>query len=295
MDNELFNIEGVQAPKIGALSELAGAGEHFLRGRDDSALDVIRGVSTMDFAGTGWTGVIINAVENPDDDLELSNIEALWVTYAATPSDPSAKYALALLRAELTPWAEKLEATLEEVHWNRLLDDGRAQAAEEAPFTAAAIAEEDAHEQWSKEGLPSTSDQQAEAEVAEGIQKFADVVFGGDLAAAVELQRIAVLRQALSIKDSSGGLSAQEEAYGDVLYEAAEELVGSRGLPGAKVNFNWDPRGGCVSVHAEGIVGDRPDGGLAVPISSSKLKAALSASDLCEADDTLSIGSKATP
>ncbi|MGZ1522163.1 hypothetical protein [Xanthomonas citri] len=112
MGNELFNIDGVQAPQVSALSELANAGDHFLKGRDDAALKEICGVSTMDHAGEGWTGVIINATENADEDLEFTNIDALWVTYAEDPSHPDANYALAMLEGELTPWAARLESDM---------------------------------------------------------------------------------------------------------------------------------------------------------------------------------------
>ncbi|MBB3923723.1 hypothetical protein [Xanthomonas arboricola] len=240
MSNELFHIDGVQAPQVSALSELANAGEHYLKGRDDAALKEICGISTMDHASEGWTGVVINATENADEDLEFGNIDALWVSYAEDPSHHDAKYALAMLEGELTPWA-------------------------------------------------------VEAEVAVNMQRFAEAVFNGDHAATEDLQMIAVHRRALWIKDSKVGLSAEEEAYGDVLYEAAEELLSSSARPGIKVKFDWDHRGGGVSVHAEGIVGDRIDGGLSVPLSPSKLRAALSASDLSEAHDALSIGSKVTP
>ncbi|OCG90028.1 hypothetical protein LMG667_03390 [Xanthomonas euvesicatoria] len=112
MGNELFIIDGVQAPQVSALSELANAGDHFLKGRDDAALKEICGVSTMDHAGEGWTGVIINATEDADEDLVFPNIDALWVTYAEDPSHPDAHYALAMLEGELTPWAARLESDM---------------------------------------------------------------------------------------------------------------------------------------------------------------------------------------
>lgn len=113
MDNDHAFNSGSVRPSTSPLSELATAGDHFLQEQDPAAVGNICGVSSLDYAGVGWTGVVVRARQTAAQELEFENIEALWVTYAANPADPAAEYALAVRDGELTAWVEELDAKME--------------------------------------------------------------------------------------------------------------------------------------------------------------------------------------
>lgn len=112
MDNDHAFNSGSVRPSTSLLSELATAGDHFLQEHDPAALGNICDVSSLDYAGVGWTGVVVRARQTAAEELEFENIEALWVTYAANPADPAAEYALAVNDGELTTWARELDDRL---------------------------------------------------------------------------------------------------------------------------------------------------------------------------------------